>query len=128
MYEIFSYKTRLFLVLFRSNFQWMLFNLWFEKISDLIDSYGHGTYIYHYFKDSSPKQRNISTQNFGNKKTIIKSAGRKRIEINAYFYITAFKFIKTFLLPILVSRETREKELITRNRWRFKRLQAEYPS
>ena len=58
----------------------------------------------------------------------MQSAGRKRFEINAHFYITAFKFVKTFLLPILVSRETREKELITRTRWRFKRLQAEYPS
>ena len=39
MYEICLHKTGLILVWFRNNLQYMLFNLWFENISYLRNSY-----------------------------------------------------------------------------------------
>ena len=39
MYEICLHKTTLILVWFRNNLQYMLFNLWFENISYLRNSY-----------------------------------------------------------------------------------------
>lgn len=94
MCEICLHKTRLILVRFRNNLQCMLFNLRFENISYLRNSCDYGTYIYHCFKNSSPKQRNKSIQYFGNNKTIRHFPGRNILKI-----------ILTF--PLLLSHSSR---------------------
>ena len=94
----------------------MFFKIWFENISCLRNSNDvRNQNLYYCFKDSSPKHTNTSKLNFKNNKTLQQSHYRKLFGIILAFNLP-LSVIKTYLPPILVSRDICEIQLIKSNK------------
>ena len=92
----------------------LIFDLKISRVLEIPMTWEIKTCIY-FFKDSSPKHTNTSKLNFKNNKTLQQSHYRKLFGIILAFNLP-LSVIKTYLPPILVSRDICEIQLIKSNK------------